>query len=115
MQDMYDGVKAMIDKEKELRGPAAKSSSGAGAATVVTEVQCGPHLKKPEDITGLPKFPAGTKSLLMKNLTPEMWAKFHDKKDKHGFSFKQAIFSGCQNPDSSVGVYAGSHDSYTAF
>jgi len=27
----------------------------------------------------------------------------------------QAIFSGCQNTDSGVGVYAGSHDSYYAF
>jgi len=35
--------------------------------------------------------------------------------DKHGFTFKQAIFSGCQNVDSGIGVYAGSHDSYTAF
>lgn len=35
--------------------------------------------------------------------------------DKHGFSFKQAIFSGCKNTDSGIGVYAGSHDSYAAF
>lgn len=37
------------------------------------------------------------------------------KMDKFGFSFKQAIFSGCKNVDSGIGVYAGSHDSYTAF
>ena len=36
-------------------------------------------------------------------------------KDKHGFSFKAAILSGCQNTDSGVGVYAGSHDSYYSF
>ena len=36
-------------------------------------------------------------------------------KDKSGFSFKQCIFSGCQNVDSGVGVYAGSHDSYITF
>jgi hypothetical protein len=107
----------MIDKEKELRGGAggAKPAGGAGAAQAAPEVQCGSHLKKPEELTGFPKFPAGTKSLLFKNLTPEMWAKYHDKKDKHGFSFKAVIFSGCQNTDSGVGVYAGSHDSYHAF
>lgn len=98
---MYDGVKAMIDKEKELKRSI--------------EVLAGPHLKKPEDLVAIPKFPPGTKSLLMKNLTPEIWAKYKDKKDKHGFSFLQAIFSGCQNIDSSVGVYAGSHDSYYSF
>lgn len=38
-----------------------------------------------------------------------------DVTDKHGFTFKQAIFSGCQNTDSGIGVYAGSHDSYHAF
>jgi creatine kinase len=38
-----------------------------------------------------------------------------DKKDKAGFSFKEAIFSGCKNTDSGIGVYAGSHDSYTTF
>ena len=35
--------------------------------------------------------------------------------DKYGFSFKQAIFSGCKNTDSGIGVYAGSDDSYDKF
>jgi len=38
-----------------------------------------------------------------------------DKQDKHGYSFKECIFSGCKNTDSGVGVYAGSHDSYKVF
>lgn len=75
----------------------------------------GSHLTKPEDIVDFPKFPEGTKSLLMKNLTPQIWEQLKDKADKHGFTFRQAIFSGCKNTDSSIGVYAGSHDSYTAF
>ena len=36
-------------------------------------------------------------------------------KDAYNFTFKQAIFSGCQNTDSGIGVYAGSHDSYHVF
>jgi arginine kinase len=60
-------------------------------------------------------FPEGTKSLLNKFLTPEVWDHLKDTKDKHGFSFKQAIFSGCKNTDSGIGVYAGSHDSYSVF
>lgn len=51
----------------------------------------------------------------MKHLTPELFNKYKDKKDKYGFSFKSAILSGCQNTESGVGVYAGSHDSYYAF
>lgn len=109
VQDMYDGVKAMIAKEKELAGAAG----GGQAQSAVTE--CGSHLKTYEDLVGFPKFPPGTKSLLSKCLTPEIWEKYKDKKDKFGLTFKLCIFSGCQNVDSGVGVYAASHDSYYAF
>lgn len=63
----------------------------------------------------MPEFPPGTKSLLSKFLTKDLWNKLNNKSDKFGFTFKQAIFSGCKNTDSGIGVYAGSHDSYTAF
>ena len=78
-------------------------------------IKVGSHLNKADEITGFPTFPEGTKSLLCKHLTPEIWNKLKDKKDKHGFTFKEAIFSGCKNTDSGIGVYAGSHDSYSAF
>lgn len=58
---MYDGVKAMIDEEKKL----IKAALG--------ETKCGSHLKKPDELVGYPHFPEGTKSLLMKHLTPEIW------------------------------------------
>ena len=38
-----------------------------------------------------------------------------DKKDSSGVSFKTCILSGCQNTDSGIGVYAGSHKGYTEF
>lgn len=76
---------------------------------------CGSHLVKSDDLTGFPTFPAGTKSLLMKYLTKDIWRKYADQKDKYGFSFKNAIFSGCKNTDSGIGVYAGSDDSYDKF
>lgn len=72
-------------------------------------------MKKPEDLNGFPVFPAGTKSLLMKHLSRDIWTKLADAKDKYGYSFKQAIFSGCKNTDSGIGVYAGSIDSYAKF
>ena len=59
VQDMYNGVKAMIQREKEL--------------TPVLDVKCGSHLKDPKELTGFPVFPEGTKSLLMKHLTKEIW------------------------------------------
>jgi len=44
-----------------------------------------------------------------------MWQKYQFAKDKMNFTFKEAIFSGCQNTDSGIGVYAGCHQSYEAF
>ena len=38
-----------------------------------------------------------------------------DEKDKFGYSFREAILSGCQNTDSGIGVYCGSPDSYAKF
>jgi len=94
----------MIEKEKAL---APKKE--------IPDQEVGSHLKSPSDLTGFPVFPAGTKSLLMKNLSKDIYTKLHDAHDKHGFNFKQAIFSGCQNVDSGIGVYAGSEDSYVKF
>jgi len=114
VQDMYNGVKAMIAREKELGGGAAPAQQPA-AARQEEETKCGPNLKKPEDITGFPVFPPGTKSLLSKCLSRDLWDQLKDKNDTSGVSFRQAILSGCQNTDSGIGVYAGSHDSYTTF
>ena len=78
-------------------------------------VKCGSHLKNPDDLTGFPIFPKGTKSLVSKHLTKDIWAKYHDKSDKSGVPFKMCVFSGCQNVDSGIGCYAGSEDYYTTF
>ena len=86
---MYDGVKAMIAAEKELGGGQPEESKGGA------DVQTGTHLKKPEDLTGYPVFAPEVKSLLSKNLSREVWAKLKDAKDAHGFTFKEAILSGC--------------------
>ncbi len=133
---MYNGVKAMIEKEKELMTkdhPKAEEKKEepkatekpkeeekkeepkeqAAAATAGGEV--GTHLKSAEELTACPKFPDGTGSLLCKCLSEDVWKELHDKKDKFGFTFKQAIFSGCKNVDSGIGIYAGSHDSYAVF
>lgn len=75
----------------------------------------GEHLNTPNDITGMPYFPTGTGSLLQKCLTRDIWEQCKDRRDKFGFTFKQAIFSGAKFTNSGVGVYAGSHDSYYAF
>ena len=43
---------------------------------------------KPEQLTGYPVFPEGTKSLLCKNLSRELWNELKDTKDAHGVTFK---------------------------
>ncbi len=62
---------------------------------VENDVKVGSHLKEPNDLKGFPVFPEGTKSLLKKYLTKDIWNELKDVKDSHGFTFKQAIFSGC--------------------
>lgn len=99
----------MIKKDFEL---AAQNAPAPKAADTTL---CGSHLGKPEDLVSFPVFPPGTNSILAKYLTKEVWDKYHDKKDKFGVSFKQCIFSGCQNVDSGVGVYSGSMDCYLQF
>lgn len=111
---MYNGVKAMILKEKSLRPPKEKTK-GVEVNVEETKVEeekicrCGSHLADATQLKGKSLFfPPGTKSLLSKFCTKEIWMANKKKKDAFGFSFKQAIFSGCKNVDSGIGVYAGS-------
>ena len=82
---MYNGLKAMIEAEKKI---AAAAPAGASVAGTTGTVKAGPHLKKPEDITGFVEFPEGTKSLVSKYLTKEVFDKYKGKKDKAGVSFE---------------------------
>jgi hypothetical protein len=45
-------------------------------------------LKIPSDITGMVEFPAGTKSLLCKYLTPDVFNKYRGQVDECGVSFE---------------------------
>lgn len=63
----------------------------------------------------MPTFPEDCDSALRRHLTPAVWAQLQDARDASGFTFQQAIASGIQHPDSNIGVYAGSADSYRAF
>ena len=57
----------------------------------------------------------GSKSLLAKYLTQEVFQELKDKKTVNGFTFKQAINSGVENPDSGIGAYVGDEESYEVF
>jgi hypothetical protein len=104
-------------------GPAAapksaappKESKPAVANGPAPPIKAGPHLKDPSDITGFPEFPAGTKSLLCKYLTPQTYEMYKGKSDSCGVPFERMILSGAQNIDSGIGVYAGCHQSYYEF
>ena len=101
IQYMYDGVKAMIALDRNIANPY--------------DTMCGKHLLLPEDLETFPAFPAGSRSLLAKNLTRDIWDKLKDNEDALKYPFKSLIFPGCQNVDAEIGVYAGSEDSYLAF
>lgn len=58
---------------------------------------------------------ATKKSLLDKHLSPELYEALKGKATKNGFTIDDVIRSGRENPDSSVGVYAGDEESYALF
>ncbi len=55
------------------------------------------------------------KSLLAQHFTPEIEAQLASVRTANGFTVADVVRSGQQNPDSSVGVYAGDEESYKAF
>jgi protein-arginine kinase len=54
-------------------------------------------------------------SLLAKHLTPELERSLQGLRTSNQFRIKDVTRSGVENPDSSVGVYAGDEESYTLF
>ncbi len=62
-----------------------------------------------------PQFPEHSTSLLKKYLTPEIWEALSGLQTASGYTFSQLIRSGVEQPDSSVGVYAGDAESYELF
>ena len=94
VQDMYNGVKAMILKEKSLR-PPKENTKGVEVNVEETKgeeekiCRCGPHLADATQLKGKSLFfPPGTKSLLSKFCTKKVWLANKKKKDQFGFSFK---------------------------
>jgi len=69
-------------------------------------------MKQPVDF---PAFPDGCTSKLCKHLSQEVFETLKNTQTSNGFTLGQAIFSGVENPDSSIGVYAGDEESYTLF
>jgi arginine kinase len=101
------------------------SNSSAGSAgtpsckrpaTVAGRTHCGPFLKTATDLTDFPLFPEShRKSAVARLLSEDDWNKYKDMSDDQGVSFKTCLISGCQNVDSGIGCYAGSHSSYATF
>src|SRR3989338_3249266 len=54
-------------------------------------------------------------TLMKKYATSEVMAKLGNIKTSNGFTVFDAVRSGKENPDSSVGVYAGNEESYSLF
>ncbi len=62
-----------------------------------------------------PDFPSDCRSMLCRFLTPEVFDTLKEKQTANGYTLEQAIRSGVDNPDSSIGVYAGDTESYQLF
>ena len=62
-----------------------------------------------------PKFPESCHSALCRHLSPELYDSLKGRRTRYGYTLDQLIRSGIENPDSSIGVYAGDEESYTLF
>lgn len=62
-----------------------------------------------------PAFPDGCTSKLCRHLSEDVFESLKDKQTTHGFTLQKAIHSGVENPDSSIGVYAGDEETYATF
>ena len=62
-----------------------------------------------------PTLPSDCTSMLCKHLSKTLFEALKDKKTSHGFTLHDAINSGLENIDSSIGVYAGDAESYDIF
>jgi creatine kinase/arginine kinase len=60
-------------------------------------------------------FPETAVSLVKEHLTPAIFNDLKEKRTTNNFTLEQAIRSGIQNPDSSIGIYAGDAESYQLF
>ncbi len=54
-------------------------------------------------------------SLMKKYLVDEIYSELKNLKTKSGYTLDMAINSGLENPDSSIGIYAGDEESYELF
>ncbi|MBF0467963.1 MAG: arginine kinase [Desulfamplus sp.] len=66
----------------------------------------------------LPSFPcfsADARSLAKSCLTKEIYEQLINLETGYGFTLHDALRSGIQNPDSSIGIYAGDPESYDLF
>jgi len=63
----------------------------------------------------LPRFTEAHKSLMARNLTPELFEKLKDVKSETGFTLSNVIQTGVETPHLGVGAVAGDEDSWEKF
>jgi creatine kinase/arginine kinase len=60
-------------------------------------------------------FPRTSPALVKKHLSPDLYQQLRHLQTRSGFTLEKAIRSGIQNPDSTIGIYAGDAESYQVF
>ncbi|XP_064105354.1 uncharacterized protein LOC135214834 isoform X8 [Macrobrachium nipponense] len=108
IQEMYDGVKEIIQLEKSMEDGSNENNEEEGseqdpAATISLDEE-------------YEKFSnTESSSLLKKHLTPEIFDAIKDRTTSLGATLYDCIKSGFANPDSHIGLYAPDAESYACF
>lgn len=95
-----------------------------GSGTGVSEPDACPAIASEPSLPSMADLPAlwgkleaakDSKSLLKKHLDKATYDALKDKKTKFGGTLAECIRSGCENPESGVGIYACDPEGYTTF
>ncbi|XP_068215443.1 arginine kinase-like isoform X2 [Palaemon carinicauda] len=111
LQEMYDGVKEIIQLEKSMEDGNDESSPGGEDGNELTDADASFSLDEEYE-----KFSStDSSSLLKKYLTQEIFDSIKDRTTSLGATLHDCIKSGLANPDSHIGLYAPDAESYACF
>lgn len=126
VQKMIDGITKIIAMEEELAGGGAstfKLPEIEPSFDTWLKGQLDASPADPKDTSDfryitfseIPPFTTGHKSLMKKNLTPELFAKLKDVKSSKGYSLSNAIQAGVLRPHLGVGITCGDEECFELF
>lgn len=115
----YFGGLVHHPSENSASNPPQRFTTAAALASIsarLGEIEKDLGISKASgDYHNFPKLTPKHRSLMAKNLTPEIYELLKDRKTAGGYTLDQAIQTGIDTPHLGVGIVAGDEECYTTF